>query len=131
MADEKSCAVGGCDEPVTANCASGRCFCATHSTCGMCSVVLANGELQRALLRAGGMWDEGRAVSLLKAKGRDARAAAKVNAAILRAIRRLSDDPKLRLLHSQGDGCGLPISLASTPVLRVSPEDLPESPLLA
>ena len=115
MTDEKSCAVMGCAEPATANCASGRCFCAAHSVCGVCRVALANGELQRALVRAGGIWDEKRAVSLLKAKGWDPRAEAEVNAAIEHAIWRLGDDPKLRLLHGQGEVCRLPaVSTAMT-----------------
>ncbi|MBI3020105.1 MAG: hypothetical protein HYY60_02165 [Parcubacteria group bacterium] len=132
MAHEKGCVVAGCSEPATANCASGRCFCATHSTCGECHVVLANNELQRALLRRGGVWNEKRVISLLKEKGWDARAEAEVNAAIERAIQWLSDDPNLRLLHGPGDLCSLPaISMGWSEYDRASRQQAEISGLLS
>ncbi len=118
MAHEKGCAVTGCSEPATANCASGRCFCATHSTCGGCHVVLANGELQKGLLRLGGM-SEGRIHRLLAAKSWDSRAKEEVDAALERATQKLNNDLNLRLRHGPGDLCRLPSHL-------MSPFDAPE-----
>ena len=107
MAHGKGCVVADCGEPATANCASGRCFCATHSTCGECHVILANGELQRAFLRLGGMSEES-IRRLLDAKKLDTRAKEGVDAAIERAIQILNDNPGLRLRHGPGDLCRLP-----------------------